>query len=502
MLVKLQSGHFDYQADDPAAETSPDKLDRRALLVYCGEFESVDGPVSIKPEHIAKLAENHNSALSKLARLTTGQVALKHCPPIQLDHSLAAKDTIGRLIGNLEVGEHIRDDGQAVPALFGTLRILGKENTERVRDGRWTHLSIGADLDLCKFRELTVTPFPAASDASMLSKTTTTSVKLSEDKGEESPMDKAKLKKYLTGTKKMSDEDADKHLAKCEGDDAEMKKLSAEVDEHEKKLSSETTEGDDKDKEEKEKKDKEEKLSAARTKLTQLSTDFRKNQEGAKLAAAKGKILTRLGGLRASAKITPAEIKKLDLDKLAKLDPAALDIVMGTYDGREPQVITGLMGNANAVDVAKLSDAKRRSDLENESRKNMSLLSKTVKKDVRLMDGVVPELQPEQQVQSVAAGAASDPMAAVEEICKMMDMGRIVEAKEKLKALIFGLTQSKTPQPGAAPVAAEAAPSTEEHDKQLSALAESVTQMQNQFEELSKLTEALVGGDDKEGKGN
>jgi outer membrane receptor protein involved in Fe transport len=65
------------------------------------------------------------------------------------------------------------------------------------------------------------------------------------------------------------------------------------------------------------------KLTAAREGLTKLSSGFSAMVSGARLAATQGRILTRLSRLRASAKVTPAEIKKMDLAKLAASGEAA-----------------------------------------------------------------------------------------------------------------------------------------------------------------------------------
>ncbi len=167
MIVRLLSGSL--EGKDAVSEDGT-TLDKPAMLVYAGKFKSMDGDVEIKDDDIDKLAGNHNSFLSKLSRLATGDVPLKHSPPIQLDHSTSARDTVGRLVGPLTVGDHSLEDGSKVKALLGTVRFLGKENVEKVRDGRWSHLSIGADLELHKISELTVTPFPAAADASLLSR--------------------------------------------------------------------------------------------------------------------------------------------------------------------------------------------------------------------------------------------------------------------------------------------------------------------------------------------
>lgn len=160
--IRLLSGEFENKAESQDTEAS---VDRKVMLVYCGQFESMDGPVEIKEGHIDLLAKNHNDFMAKLAGLAGKDIPLKNCPPIQLDHSVSARDTVGRLVGALEIGEH-----EGKKALFGTMRVMGKENVERVKDGRWTNVSIGADLESGKLTELSITPFPAAPDAAMLSR--------------------------------------------------------------------------------------------------------------------------------------------------------------------------------------------------------------------------------------------------------------------------------------------------------------------------------------------
>ena len=145
MIVRLLSGEFD-ESEVKAAEDGV-SVDKKCMLVYSGDFESMDGPVSIKDEDIDTLASNHNSVMKKMGRLAEGVTPMKFSPPIQLDHSTSAKDTVGRLVGDLEVGTYKMEDGKEVKALYGTARILGKENVDKVMDGRWTHLSIGADLE-------------------------------------------------------------------------------------------------------------------------------------------------------------------------------------------------------------------------------------------------------------------------------------------------------------------------------------------------------------------
>ncbi len=159
MIVKLRTGSFEPgegQTDTMSSDGA--SLDKRCLLVYCGEFDSMDGPVSIGLNHLTRLVEEHNNSSNK------------YSPPLQLDHSTSARDTVGRMVGPLTIADHTLQDGTKVPGLYGTARFLGKENVEKVKDGRWLHLSIGADLEDGKLTELTITPFPAAPEAALLSK--------------------------------------------------------------------------------------------------------------------------------------------------------------------------------------------------------------------------------------------------------------------------------------------------------------------------------------------
>src|ERR1019366_3176174 len=125
---------------------SDKRLERRAMLVYAGKFDSMDGEVEVTPEHIKRLAENHNADYTRLS--AAGAIGPKDCPPVQVDHSTSGWDTVGRVAGPLEVG-----DFEGNTALFGTLTFLGSDAVERVSDGRWTHLSLGADLEAGKMNE-------------------------------------------------------------------------------------------------------------------------------------------------------------------------------------------------------------------------------------------------------------------------------------------------------------------------------------------------------------
>lgn len=577
MYVKLQSGFLSQALPDQS--DTPASLERDALLVYCGSFESMDGLVEVKEEHLVRLYENHNAMLAKVARMMAGEVPVKNYPPIQVDHTTSGWDTVGRLVGQLRLGDHTTEDGSIVKALYGRLRILGKENVERVADGRWTNLSIGADLEKGKFQELTITPFPAAADASMLSrmgkksekykgKTITiesgpgtswyliiedikrgpfqresdaweaayqvvdsgvlkqftsggngmwdrlkaflmrkqnlsaeeATKKLAEGGKEfdalakEEKDEHEKLKKYLTGHKKMSEEDADKHLSDMNMED--HKKLSAEADEHDKKLAAEQS---DKDKTESETKAK--KMSAARESLTKLSTDFRSNSNSVQLGMKKTKIITRLSKLKGDAKITPAEVKKIDLAKLAGESDATIEAVMKSYEDREPVIMTGMSGSKKAIDASKAYQQSRMSSLEAETRANMPLLAKAAGAKLAKLgkDGVPGKLDEQEDAPHEAVEKLEQVHKEAEKhlakCMSAMDAGNHGEAKDHLRKLMEHYKAHLASH--AAHIAHMGEEPAHKVETEMSALAENFQRMQNGFNEIMELAGSLAGTESK-----
>lgn len=506
MFVRLKdSGAFETSSGD-VQYSGKSSLEKRALLVYEGKFDSMDGPVEVTSAHLEKLYENHNSGLSKLKRMAAGSVSMKAFPPLQLDHSTSAVHTVGRVVGDIEKGTHVREDGQTVAALYGTPRVLGKENVEKVEDGRWIHLSVGADFEKGKFSELTITPFPAAEDASMLSRKNLNEgdpmkekmkkhlmehYKMSEEQAHEHMK---KMHAYLMAHKKMSADDAEKHMASV--DDEGAKKMAAEHDEHEKKMAAEEEEKKKLAGEEHEKK-----MSAARASLTKLSTDFRANNEGAKLAAVKAKISVRLSKLRSECKITPAEVKKMDLVKLASSNQATIDAVLKSYEDREPVIIPSMVGSTKGAHAGDVYKNKKLSALEAETRANMSLLSRS-DQNKRLSDadaGVGTKVEPTVHQDQYATQGAGEVHAAhkmMEEhsanIEKAHLEGKHEEAHEHFKKMMEHYRKHLKHM--ALPDEEHSGHATE---TEMSALAESVNKMQTDFEALVQLASTLAGPDKK-----
>lgn len=436
MLVRLSNSGaidlFDYKA----GEVIPDFIDRRARFVYEGDFESADGPVKVTADHLTKLAQAYNSRWGKLKRLASGEVPIGANPPIQLDHTRSAQDTVGRLNGELSVDDFTDDDGKTKKALYGNLRFLGKENVEKVMDGRWHNLSIGADFDTAKLYEMTVTPFPAAENASMMKAKDDSKPK---DKKPMFILMKKRAEKYFKLTKKMSDEDTEKELKRLEEaeDEEELKKLAKEMD-------------DEDEKKDKDKKEKDEKLAAGRGSITQLSNDFRTTLNGAQLKARTASLYQRLSGLRASGKITPAEIKKLNVKDLAGKPDDTVTSVLKSYEDRQPVIMVGQIGSMRTLTHEEIMAKYKRveykgqpiTELQARSLMNHGRMSKD---DYKKLEAKFAAMNGDETGDDdvVNIHVDTDPhadYAAMEseygEICSLIDGGNGAAAKEALKKLM------------------------------------------------------------------
>lgn len=359
MLVRLYSGQI--QGGQPIEQGSPTpaQIDRACMLCYEGVFQSMDGEVKITADHLRKFAETHNTRIALLAAAYQGDIPNREYPPLQLDHSKLATHTIGRVVGVLGVEPRLVD-GTSKLALVGSVRFLGADNVEKANDGRYSNVSIGADLATGILSELSVTPFPAAPHASLLSRGSHMT-------------DKEKLKKHLMKTAKCSAEEAEKKLAEMPEDD--QKKLAAEVDEEEKKLAAEEDEKAKKLAAEEDEKKKdlahqepdgdegEKKLTAARPKIVQLMGEAKESIRLAKIEARKSEISIRLSKLRAQAKLSPAEekvlLKEITLSagktvRLAEATDDSLALVWAVLEAREPVIHVGQLGTVKPLD---LSDA-------------------------------------------------------------------------------------------------------------------------------------------------
>lgn len=357
-VTTLRGGRLD--ATHLAAGEDGKTLDKAGLFVYTGTHESMDGPVTVTDEMLERLVANHNVRMA--AARAAGDFVPSLLPPVQLDHSSSATVTVGRVLPTPLRLERAVIDGEERLAVFGSARFLGAENAEKAKDGRWVHLSVGADFDAGVLKELTVTPFPAAGRASLLSQ------------GDDMKFSKEQLatlkKRLMDKDEKLSEKDADEKLSKM-SDDEKKAELAAADDDEKKKLAAE----------EDDKKKKEElhaanaatvaRLAAGRENITKLGVAAGEQLKKARLAAVAGNISVRLAKLQSRAKITPAERKTINVTELAGKGADVVEAVLDSYEKRQPVVFVGQLGTVQAVDIATVSKEVKLAQLEDETRKNL-----------------------------------------------------------------------------------------------------------------------------------
>lgn len=539
MKIRLDSG---YLADE-GKTVSDSVYDRPVMLVYVGKFESMDGPVDITESHVERLASEHNSMLSRVKRFASGEVPMREYPPVQLDHSPSAVHTVGRLVGDLSVGE-ADIDGEKLKALFGTVRFLGKENVEKAMDGRYTHVSIGADLESHRINELSVTPFPAAPKASLLSKKRLASYKgveyeieqtedgvyciyviengvrkkvadhagssdevdseakrwIDHERGEIGMHDK--MKKHLMEHEKMSEKDAHelahkmhehhmKHMGKSEeemskhleaADDKELKRMHEDYDKHLKHLAEKEPAHGGEDAGKPEDAEKEKKMTAAKEGFMRLVKGIKAHTTELAADIKLSNVNARLLKLRASGKITPAEIKKIDVKKLAELSTEASEAALATFDLREPVIRFGLMNGTTKADaIQKVANKYRMAKLELESRLNMP----SKKKEAEAMLAKLSE-EEKHEMAKVGDGEEEEPSKGMltkvsyEDLVKMLDeKDRHEELKKHLKHLVD--------------IHGYGAGMNESDEKHMSSIAKRQTALQNEFNELISIVSPALG---------
>lgn len=576
-------------------------VERPCLLVYDGEFESMDGEVTITAAQVKRLVRNFNSFSDKFKRFTGLQVVpLKDCPPMQLDHAVTADKTVGRVVGPLWEAEiEIEDDAtgeiKTRVGAFGWTRVLGRENVEKVNDGRWIHVSVGADFGKGKLNELSFTPFPAAPHAALLSRfrmkkntrlsegnpvepseaekatqevlarkaaegdggggdqpgaqpaqgtKSVTRITIEEESGPnpggdvetttaEPPKNdktpgsgdpalankgddmsykasKARMEVYEKCRTKlaeqnpdesdeqreerlasMSFEDAERMAAGESGDpapgggepqkvdetqmaegDGEDKPTPAQDGDDVKKDPPAELEGDDgnagaSDEENKKKLDRLAKLSALKEQNTKLSSALKM----VRLAEKKAKLGARLSGLRMSGKITPAEIKKINIDELVGKSNEAVEAVLLSYSQRQPVIDPRIYGTTAATDIGSLSKQMRfaqkeaevmaRSSIHKATKKNLS------KKGVRLSETETEDAIAERVRNQVAEdrhGVSGSHLGELQIIHRCMEEGDLEGAKTKLGEYMTRLKPAEEVEQ----------PSDTDGEKHLSALAETI----------------------------
>lgn len=280
-------------------------LDRPGILVHEGDFDSSDGPIAFNEARLRRVARHMNELRDLLIS------DYKGCVPDGAWHSLLdghddAKnsDIIGRLMGGYRVEKRdVPKVGKGLWCLINDqLRFLGADTCQRVLDGRIFNLSVGIDENTDLITEVSTVIVPAALGAHVLSakKKSTTPLVPTPNLLKNDPKG-ASMPKSLV-----------KRLAAAKARQSALKQLVAD------------SEG-----------------------VTQLAAGHK--TKIVHMVAEAG-VTKRLRGLVASGKMTPAELKGMDVKKLAALDKSALDVCLGAMEAREPVIQPGQIGSKEAVD--------------------------------------------------------------------------------------------------------------------------------------------------------
>src|SRR4051812_11161001 len=103
MQIRLYSGEIQGAQPLEIGATTPASIDRACRLVYDGIFQSMDGEVRITRPLMQRIADKHNARIGAAG----GVLPIGECPPVQLDHTKSARDTVGRLVGPLTVADQM-----------------------------------------------------------------------------------------------------------------------------------------------------------------------------------------------------------------------------------------------------------------------------------------------------------------------------------------------------------------------------------------------------------
>lgn len=431
----------------PESSPAPDgTLDKPAILVHSGpdgapiEFESSDGPIAFDEARIKNIVESHNKMIKSLEDQYGGRekMPIGAYPPILDQHESDSTDkVVGRL--NCYLAFEKRDVpkvGKNVACAVSTIRFIGQKTVEKVSDGRVYHLSVGIiDVEGSEnydtLGETSIVIEPAAPGAMLLSKGKV------KQKSKEDSMSKAKLLKA--------------HKAR-------MTKLSA-------------ISGD----------------------ITTLAGDLKTSQDTVKLAKRQSEVTHRLSKLMAGGKLTPAEHKKLDIKKLAKMSEETFSSVVEVFEAREPQIQAGQRGTVSATEASKLkadSESREAKRLKRETQKDMKRLGAKVE----MAEGDDEDKDKSKEKKDMASddkgGDEKKPMKKhMAALSAALESGDVEKAKMAYKECEAGMGDDTTMEEGSE----ESMKSMEEMDKKLNELTSQMARIAGAVAEMMK-------GEEEEGK--
>lgn len=178
---------------------------------------------------------------------------------------------------------------------------------------------------------------------------------------------------------------------------------------------------DDKKGDKKEDKKEGEEGEDNKAKLSAALKGFQEKAGAVRLKLRTANLNAKLSRLRAQAKVSPAELKKLDVAKLAAGSDETIAAVLRTYEDREPVILPGQYGTVKATSASEIAKEVKLSALEEETRANMALLRGKGSKGKAKLSEMPSETQDTKKVEETQMSADHDGMWA--EIVKAVRAG-------------------------------------------------------------------------------
>lgn len=259
--------------------------------------------------------------------------------------------------------------------------------------------------------------------------------------------------------------------------------------------------------------------------VIRLAKSFRTTSKVVQLQQRTRQIKARLSKFVSEKKLSPAELKSVELSKLAALNDEAVEFYFASLKNRQPVLDTRVIGTTKAAKLSKVQAELRSRRLELQSRLNMpskrveaqAALSRLAEEEKKALSEVGPDsVMSGGMGESPAEHAAGDEVPVHEHMKHMahfakmahacMEAGNIDEAKEHMKSLMHHLS-SVGPDATLAGeheeeehLSAEDDESTEGEEKKakMSTSAQNLKRLQSQFEELITLVSPALGIDSKD----
>ncbi|MFV8250237.1 hypothetical protein [Bdellovibrio bacteriovorus] len=329
-----------------AAGEKTGSLYKRAMICRTGDFVGIYGEVTVTKEMLEKIAEKYN-------RERANPQNENDFAPLQVDHNTSADVTKGRVMADMEVKQIDPEllgesEGTVIWGLFATIRVDNEEAIEKVESGEYANLSIFFNDETFEVMEVSFVGVEGARRSIILSHKIPS-------KGESMDFQKAyeaqkkKNKRVMTALGAVKKSGVMKGVALS----AAFKQSKTE-------------------------------LVALQSGIEKVLTKFKATALGIEL-----KHLVRLG------KMTPAELKEMNIEELAAMPENAQKVVLSSYQKRAASTDMVQHGQSGAKPV-KLATSDRSA---------MRAAIKAQKNGVKLS-------AEEQEKAALGDGSSGDPGAA------------------------------------------------------------------------------------------